>query len=197
MAATATAHLQRLAVHVDDVLRSAQFVQFIDVLGHQGQGPAALGQVALQPGEGFVGGVGFRRAMDMAAQGVEGVDLVRVARRQYQRSSRLPAAFTERLLTNGAASYQAWVEAKPANDFKKVRPYLERTVELSRELASYFPGQGHVADPLIDQADAGMTVASVRVVFDELRKELRPLVDAGWVATEPDPAAPGVNHLLA
>lgn len=105
-------------------------------------------------------------------------DLVRVARRQYQRSSRLPAAFTERMLTNGAASYQAWVEAKPANDFKKVRPYLERTVELSRELASYFPNQGHVADPLIDQADAGMTVATVRAVFDELRRELRPLVDA-------------------
>jgi carboxypeptidase Taq len=48
----------------------------------------------------------------------------------------------------------------PANDFATMVPYLERTLDLSREYSSYFAPYKHVADPHIDDADEGMTTAS-------------------------------------
>lgn len=104
--------------------------------------------------------------------------LVRVARRNYDQSVRLPAALVEEMNAHSARCYQAWTEARPANDFERVRPLLERTLELSRRMADCFPGHAHPADPLIDFSDPGMNVASVRSLFDALRARLIPLVRA-------------------
>ena len=95
--------------------------------------------------------------------------LVRVARRDYERAIRVPPEFVARLSVLQAESYQAWTEARPANDFAKVRPYLEKMVELCRELADFFPGYEHIADPLIENADFGMKASSVRSLFASLR----------------------------
>ena len=57
-------------------------------------------------------------------------------------------------------------------------PFLEKNVELSREYAGYFAPYRHVADPMIDDFDAGMTTESVRALFAELRRELVPIVRA-------------------
>jgi carboxypeptidase Taq len=102
--------------------------------------------------------------------------LVRVTRREYERAVRLPAAFVAELSEHDARSYQAWTEARPANDFARVRPMLERTLELSRRLAGYFPGHESIADPLIDYSDFGLKAASVRALFAALRERLVPLV---------------------
>jgi carboxypeptidase Taq len=71
-----------------------------------------------------------------------------------------------------------WERARPANDFAAVRPLLETTVELSRELAGYYTGYAHPFDALIDLAEDGMTVAAVRTLFAELRAGLVPLIEA-------------------
>ena len=104
--------------------------------------------------------------------------LVRVARRDFERMVRIPPAFMSEYYQHAALSYQAWTEARPANDFKKVEPFLERTLELSRRMADFFPGYQHIADPLIDFSDYGMKAASVRALFAELRQGLVPLVQA-------------------
>jgi carboxypeptidase Taq len=77
-----------------------------------------------------------------------------------------------------AESYQVWTKARPANDFAIVRPYLEKTLDLSRQLANFFPGYEHIADPLIDFSDYGMKASTVRAIFAELRDQLVPLVQA-------------------
>ena len=61
---------------------------------------------------------------------------------------------------------------------RAVKPWLEKTVEMSRELAAFHPGYAHPYDALIDLAEDGMTVQTVRSLFDELRKGLVPLIDA-------------------
>lgn len=103
--------------------------------------------------------------------------LIRVARRDYDRSSRIPSEFMARLSQHQAAIYEVWAKARPANDFGAVRPYLEKMLDLSREMASFFPYE-HVADPLIDFYDYGMSVATVRSLFGQLRERLVPIVEA-------------------
>lgn len=103
---------------------------------------------------------------------------IRVARRDYERATKIPPAFLAELNVHGAESYQAWTEARPANDFAKVRPNLEKTLDLSRRLADFFPGYEHIADPLIDFADFGMKASSVRALFADLRDNLVPIVKA-------------------
>lgn len=117
--------------------------------------------------------------------------LVRVTLRDYERAVRIPAEFTARLAEHAAASYEAWARARPADDFQSIRPFLERTLELSSELAGYFPESAHIADPLIDLSDRGMTVTRVQALFEELRRELVPLVEA--ITAQP-PADDGCLH---
>jgi carboxypeptidase Taq len=104
--------------------------------------------------------------------------LMRVTRRDFERATRVPSAFVERLSEHTAATYEVWKRARPANDFAAVRPLLETTVELSRELAAFHPGHAHPYDALIDLAEDGMTIAAVRALFAELRAGLVPLIEA-------------------
>src|SRR5262249_35591307 len=101
--------------------------------------------------------------------------LIRVVRRDYARAIRVPAEYVARASTHGSASYNAWIGARPANDFAAMIPFLETTLALSREYASFFAPFDHVADPMIDDADEGMTTATVRRLFAGLRRELVPL----------------------
>ncbi|MEY2846524.1 MAG: hypothetical protein RL076_2070 [Chloroflexota bacterium] len=118
-----------------------------------------------------------KQAEQWPAESVD-AQLVAVTAKDYEQSTRVPAAFVSEMTEHANASYMAWAEARPANDFAKVVPYLEKTLELSRTYASFFPGFAHIADPLIDQSDAGMTVATIRPLFKTLRDGLVPMVDA-------------------
>ncbi|MEZ0396565.1 MAG: carboxypeptidase M32 [Anaerolineales bacterium] len=104
--------------------------------------------------------------------------LIRVTRREYERATRVPPEFMARFNVHASEAYMVWAEARPANDFKKVQPYLEKTLDLSRELANFFPGYEHIADPLIDYADYGMKASSVRRLFADLRAAQVPIVQA-------------------
>jgi carboxypeptidase Taq len=104
--------------------------------------------------------------------------LIRVTGRDLAKAIKVPAAFVERLSAHSSASYDAWTRARQNNDFASMRPLLERTLNLSCEYAEFFAPYQHVIDPLIDDADEGMTCASVRSLFAELRGELVPMVRA-------------------
>ncbi len=112
--------------------------------------------------------------------------LIRVARRDYERAIKVPPEFMGRFLAHSAAAYDVWTRARPANDVSLVQPCLEKTLDYSRELADFFPGYDHIADPLIDFSDYGMKAASVRAVFGELRRQLVPLVEAITARPAPD-----------
>jgi carboxypeptidase Taq len=109
--------------------------------------------------------------------------LIRVTRRDYDKATKVPAAFVAQMTEVGSASYDAWTRARPANDFATMRPYLEQMLDFSRRYANYLGPYQHIADPLIDGPDQGMTVASVRALFGELRAALVPMVKA--IAEQP------------
>ncbi len=104
--------------------------------------------------------------------------LIRVTRRDYERAIKVPPEFIAQLSNHVATTYEVWIRARPANDFATVRPYLEKTLDLSRQLAEFFPGYEHIADPLIEEPDYGMRVSTLRPLFAQLRERLVPLVEA-------------------
>ncbi len=104
--------------------------------------------------------------------------LLRVARRVYERAVKVPSAFVAQMYAHSNETFQAWEAARPANNFASVRPLLEKTLDLTRQYAGYFAPYDHVMDPLIDEADFGMNVRTIRPLFEQLRKELVPLVEA-------------------
>ena len=104
--------------------------------------------------------------------------LIRVARRDYEHATKVSPEFLMEFNIHATNAYQAWAEARPENDFKKVQPYLEKTLELSRRYAEFFPGYEHIADPLIDVSDTGMKASTVTELFGQLRNELVPIVKA-------------------
>ena len=104
--------------------------------------------------------------------------LVRVTRRDWEQSVKIPTSLVVELNEHTPLAYQAWTTAKPANDFSKVTHLLERTLDISRRMANCFPGYDHIADPLIDFSDYGMKAATVRSLFSTLRAGLVPIVRA-------------------
>jgi carboxypeptidase Taq len=104
--------------------------------------------------------------------------LIRVTRRDYERALKVPPEFVARFSSHSSQSVAVWKQARPADDFAAVQPYLEQTLDLSRELADYFPGYEHIADPLIDFADYGMRAATIRALFADLRDQLVPIAHA-------------------
>ncbi len=104
--------------------------------------------------------------------------LIRVTQRDYERATKVPPAFMAEFNQHSSHSFMTWAEARPANDFKKVQPLLEKTLDYSRRFADFFPGYAHIADPLIDFADYGMKAASVSKLFSKLRTQTVPIVKA-------------------
>ena len=104
--------------------------------------------------------------------------LIRVTRRLYERAVNVPPPFMAELYSHATASFVTWEKARPADDFAAVEPYLEKTLDLSRRYAEFFPGYEHIADPLIDNSEHGMTAATVRAIFADLREQLVPIVQA-------------------
>jgi carboxypeptidase Taq len=104
--------------------------------------------------------------------------LVRIAHYDYQRRTHVPARFMAELYRHASESYNTWVVARENNDFTSIAPALEKTLELSRQLADFFPGYEHIADPLINYADPGMKASTIKQLFGELRQGLLPITQA-------------------
>jgi carboxypeptidase Taq len=102
--------------------------------------------------------------------------LIRVAREDYEKAVRVPVDLRSEMVRAATEGFQAWREAKPANDFGAFRPYLERHMELRQRYVECFPPADEPYDILLDDYERGMKAAEVRAVFDRLKDELIPLI---------------------
>lgn len=102
---------------------------------------------------------------------------VRVLARSYERASKLPEDLVRAISQESGLAYNAWVEARPANDFAMFAPHLEKLVALKKEEADAIGHEGERYDALLDEYEPDMKTAQVEAMFAELVGGLRPLVE--------------------
>lgn len=104
--------------------------------------------------------------------------VVRWARRDYDRETKLPPSFVREKAEQGSRGYHAWAEARAKSDFPRYAPELAKNLDLARREAAYLGFGDKAYDYMIDRHDPGMTAAKVEALFEELRDQLVPLVRA-------------------
>jgi len=102
--------------------------------------------------------------------------VVRQARKDYDRATKLPAEFVREKAAQGSRGYHAWAKAKKENDFASYAPVLEKNLELAKREAAYLGWAGREYDYMIDKFDPGMSADVIARLFAELKKDLVPLV---------------------
>ena len=105
---------------------------------------------------------------------------IREIRRTYDRSRKLPQRLVEEISRVTALAQHHWAEARSNSDFRAFAPWLEQIITLKREEAAAvgFAEGGEPYDALLDEYEPGASSADVAAVFDALRQEVVPLLDA-------------------
>jgi len=110
-------------------------------------------------------------------------DIVRLARRDWDRARRVPPELAGELERAGSEGQEVWHKAREAGDFAMFAPALERSVALAREHAACFEGFARPYDALLADYDFGLTAERIAEVFGTLAEALPPLVaDAATAA---------------
>jgi carboxypeptidase Taq len=111
--------------------------------------------------------------------------LVRIVRRDYEKSRKLPDDFVAAWTRDGILSNEVWRNARHANDFAAFQPHLEKQLDYARKAADFYGYESNPYDALLDDYEPGLTTAEVRRIFDILRPAQVALVKA--IAAKPKP----------
>ncbi len=104
--------------------------------------------------------------------------LVRVAKDEYDRKRRLPAALVGAIARHQTVAHEVWVKARSESNFELFRPALEKMFDLKRRQAEALGYTESIYDPLLHEYEPFMKTAAVKATFDGLRSEIGPLVKA-------------------
>ncbi len=73
---------------------------------------------------------------------------------------------------------QTWIEARKQSNFALFLPLLEKNIELKHRYIECFAPYDQAYDVLLDDFEPGMKTAEVQAIFDDLKKDLIPLIAA-------------------
>jgi carboxypeptidase Taq len=102
--------------------------------------------------------------------------LVRVTRRDYDQSVKLPPDLVAEIASAGSTARPVWEKARKEENFSLFAPYLEKNVELNRKVADALGFDDRPYDALLGRNEPGMTTAELERIFAELKKAIVPLV---------------------
>jgi carboxypeptidase Taq len=113
-------------------------------------------------------------------------DIVRLARRDWERARRVPAELALELARASADGQESWRLARAADDFASFAPALRRNVELARAYGECVAEQdGGPYQGLLYDYDYGLRTEQLRGLFDSLAAELAPLVGEAHLHSPP------------
>jgi carboxypeptidase Taq len=104
--------------------------------------------------------------------------LVRVVARDYEKARKVPSELVAEFARVTALAYEAWHKARAESNFSLFQPHLDKVVDLNVRLAEALGYQDRIYDPLLDQFEPEMKTARVAAIFEDLKAELIPLVQA-------------------
>jgi carboxypeptidase Taq len=102
--------------------------------------------------------------------------LVRVAARDWEKASKVPADLRAEMSRSAALANQVWVDARRENDFGSFLPVLRRNLDLRKRYIDCFEVGDEPYDIVLDDYERGMKTAEVRKIFDYLKTHQAPLV---------------------
>jgi carboxypeptidase Taq len=106
------------------------------------------------------------------------VRLIKVARRDFDKHTKVPNEFVAEFARLSAVSQNTWEKAKKESNFSIFKPHLEKLVEMRRQYAGFFKPYVHIYDPLLDDFEPGLKTAEVQGIFDGLRPKQVALIKA-------------------
>jgi carboxypeptidase Taq len=110
------------------------------------------------------------------------LDLVRLARRDWERALRVPDELAVERARAEADGQEIWQQARANDDFAAFIPALERNVELARAYGECVAEDGESRyEGLLSDFDFGLRTQELRHVFGALARELPPLASAASV----------------
>ncbi|KAF8952626.1 hypothetical protein BGZ46_003419 [Entomortierella lignicola] len=127
---------------------------------------------------------------------------IRIVRHRYKEETSLPAELVKAGAALNSEASNAWVQARKESDFSKFAPYLERHIKILREKVSYKLKSGVYEEArkindkaraslnlkegdtcykgyyqaLLNTYEAGFKDEQLRVLFDDLKKDVVPLI---------------------
>jgi len=102
---------------------------------------------------------------------------VRQTREYYDIQQRIPADLVGRMAELEPESESVWAEAKQNDDFESFKPYLQKMLDLNIELAEAVGYEEHPFDALVFEYEPSMTASKLKVLFDDLKAGLLPLLE--------------------
>lgn len=97
---------------------------------------------------------------------------LRLIRRSYERSSKVPARLAAEIAKVTSVAQGTWAEAREKNDVAHFLPTLEKVVALKREEAAALAKGGDLYDALLDDYEPGETGARIADMFATMRPRL-------------------------
>jgi carboxypeptidase Taq len=182
------AELQRQIAEINDVLNALSVLTWdartqmppggAETRGQQLATLTGLARKLILSGE-------LRQALEGAEREVQGEEensirarTVAQVREAVEVLSRIPTELMSDIAALRSTAQAAWGEARAADDFPRFRPYLERMLDLNRQLAEAIGYSEHPYDAMLFQYEPGFTARSLKALLDELKAATLPMVRA-------------------
>jgi carboxypeptidase Taq len=111
-------------------------------------------------------------ALDGAALEPADAAQLRLIRRRYERTLKVPARLAAEIARATSVGQGIWAEARRNEDFAAFAPTLERIFALRREEAAALANGGDLYDALLDDYEPGTNQAQVAAMFGAMRPRL-------------------------
>jgi carboxypeptidase Taq len=101
-----------------------------------------------------------------------GAAQLRLIRRSYARTMKVPAKLAEEIATTMSLAQRVWAECRAREDVAGFLPTLRKVVDLKRQEGAALAAGGDPYDALVDDYEPGMTGAAIAAMFDAMRPRL-------------------------
>ena len=104
--------------------------------------------------------------------------LVKVTRREYDQSVKVPAAMIVEQAELRAGGNAAWQEARAKSEWPIFEPWMEKILDFNLRFVDLFKPYDHPYDVLLDIYEPNMKATDVKQIFDDLRPKQVELIQA-------------------